>query len=631
MKKAFGLILINLLVLAVFTIGASRVVAEDSFRFIAWGDAQDQGTKLPVTSNQAATLNPAFSLFNGDFSGDGVILDPTGSDPDSMQAMTAALNGGAANNGMFDKTFLVRGNHDDHYANPADWQSYLTQANRPPVPGVTNYTGIDANSTYLIYSFDYENSRFIGIDITLSSAEIAWIDERLTDAEANHPELTHAFIFYHVPIYCISSHCECSAVNDARCISSATNSLISVLNRHPIVSATFHGHEHDFAWTHIDDTRITGVTHEFEQFVTSPSGAGSYDSHLKPRRVDYAAMTGTQGFASVDVNGADFTVSFYKKGTTTPVWSRTFSKSSPNPTPTGSPTPTVNRSAVPPPSPSPTATPCRVMTLSAQVSASTDDAEESVSSKSVDLTSTDLNLVTDVKQVQIVGMRFNNLNIPQGAAVIGAYLEFEVDKASDTATSLRIMGQAADDPTAFTSTSGNISSRPKTTAQVAWDNLPHWDTVNEKKRSPDISSIIQEIINRPGWVTGNSLVLLIDGSGTRIAEAYDGEIPAAPKLVVSYAVCPSPTPTPTPTYTPTETPTPTYTPTETATPTYTPTETPTPTYTPTETPTPTCTPTETATPTYTPTGTPAPSDILISVFLPLIDEWHDFIEHANSR
>jgi hypothetical protein len=46
--------------------------------------------------------------------------------------------------------------------------------------------------------------------------------------------------------------------------------------------------------------------------------------------------------------------------------------------------------------------------------------------------------------------------------------------------------------------------------------------------------VIQEIVNRPGWASGNSLVLLITGSGTRTAEAYDGDPSGAPLLKVTY-------------------------------------------------------------------------------------------------
>jgi hypothetical protein len=48
--------------------------------------------------------------------------------------------------------------------------------------------------------------------------------------------------------------------------------------------------------------------------------------------------------------------------------------------------------------------------------------------------------------------------------------------------------------------------------------------------------VIQEIVDRTGWSSGNSLVVIITGSGNRIAESFDGDSgAAAPLLQVAYA------------------------------------------------------------------------------------------------
>ena len=46
--------------------------------------------------------------------------------------------------------------------------------------------------------------------------------------------------------------------------------------------------------------------------------------------------------------------------------------------------------------------------------------------------------------------------------------------------------------------------------------------------------MIQEIVNRPGWLEGNALAILITGSGRRTAEAFDGAAGGAPLLHVRY-------------------------------------------------------------------------------------------------
>jgi K319L-like, PKD domain/Calcineurin-like phosphoesterase len=171
--------------------------------------------------------------------------------------------------------------------------------------------------------------------------------------------------------------------------------------------------------------------------------------------------------------------------------------------------------------------------LNIPVAASADDAEESVSG-SVSKSSSDLELVVDGSP-QTVGLRFANVQIPPGASISDAYVQFEVDEVTTGAVSLSIQGQAADNPTTFSSSAGNISSRPRTIASVGWV-PPAWPTVQihgPDQRTPDISSIIREIIARPGWAAGNALAVIITGSGNRTAEAFDGTF--APVLHVTYS------------------------------------------------------------------------------------------------
>jgi hypothetical protein len=172
--------------------------------------------------------------------------------------------------------------------------------------------------------------------------------------------------------------------------------------------------------------------------------------------------------------------------------------------------------------------------LEIRVTASSDDAEERASGR-VKRTSTDLELVFD-KSEQTVGMRFKDINIPRGAEIADAYVQFQVDETSSRTTSLSIAGEASDNAPRFTSSKGNISSRSLTNASVAWSPAP-WTTVGEAgpdQRTPNIAVIIGEIVERPGWSSGNSLVIIVTGSGKRVAESFDGVSSAAPLLHVEY-------------------------------------------------------------------------------------------------
>ena len=171
-----------------------------------------------------------------------------------------------------------------------------------------------------------------------------------------------------------------------------------------------------------------------------------------------------------------------------------------------------------------------------RVAASSDDAEERASG-GMRLTSSDLDLVYHGSN-QTVGMRFNGVDIPQGATIVNAYLQFQVEETTSEATSLSIGGEAIDNAATFTSSAGDISSRARTAAAVTWSPVA-WATVGEAgpdQRTPNIAPVIQEIVNRPGWTSGNSLVIVITGTGERVAESYDGVSAGAPLLHVEYSL-----------------------------------------------------------------------------------------------
>jgi hypothetical protein len=175
-------------------------------------------------------------------------------------------------------------------------------------------------------------------------------------------------------------------------------------------------------------------------------------------------------------------------------------------------------------------------TIEVRVNASSDDAEERPSG-SVKLTSSDLELTQDKTNQQVVGIRFTGLNIPPGASIQNAYLQFQADETGSDPTSLAIYAQAVDDATTFTSTYGDISSRTTTSASVPWSPEP-WTTRGEagpNQRTPNIATVIQEIVSRPGWSGGNALAVIITGTGKRTAESFNGVPSAAPMLHVEYS------------------------------------------------------------------------------------------------
>ena len=173
-------------------------------------------------------------------------------------------------------------------------------------------------------------------------------------------------------------------------------------------------------------------------------------------------------------------------------------------------------------------------TLETRIAAGADDVEESATG-SYYATSSDLELVYDGSN-QKVGLRFPGLTIPAGATVTKAYVQFEADEVQSEATSLTVRAQSADNAAAFTS-STKPSTRTLGTAAATWTPAA-WTLVGEagaNQRTPDLSSVLREVVGRPGWASGNALALVITGTGHRTARAYDGKPAGAALLHVEYA------------------------------------------------------------------------------------------------
>jgi len=55
------------------------------------------------------------------------------------------------------------------------------------------------------------------------------------------------------------------------------------------------------------------------------------------------------------------------------------------------------------------------------------------------------------------------------------------------------------------------------------------------QQTPDLKTVVQEIIGHPGWQSGNPLTFLINGTGTRNAYSFERSPAHAPLLVIEYS------------------------------------------------------------------------------------------------
>ncbi|MGZ4149256.1 MAG: Ig-like domain-containing protein, partial [Actinomycetota bacterium] len=172
-----------------------------------------------------------------------------------------------------------------------------------------------------------------------------------------------------------------------------------------------------------------------------------------------------------------------------------------------------------------------------KIAAYTDDVEQ-FADGTVGKSSADLDMMNDGTTVQAaVGLRFTNVAIPQGATITDAWVQFWPNEKRSDATTLYVQADASDNSAAM-STKNPLTTRTLTSAKVTWV-PPAWTTLDvpgPEAQTPDIASVVQEIVSRGGWVSGNALGIIITGSGRRVAEAYDANPSWAPLLHVDYTV-----------------------------------------------------------------------------------------------
>ncbi|MCU0564963.1 MAG: hypothetical protein MUE48_13760 [Desulfobacterales bacterium] len=117
------------------------------------------------------------------------------------------------------------------------------------------------------------------------------------------------------------------------------------------------------------------------------------------------------------------------------------------------------------------------------------------------------------------GVRFAGVTIPQGSTVNSATLRLTIPAGGSDDMFATIWGHATDNAADFAlannpyilSQVAEPSGRPRTTANAPFALLD----MGTGARDFAVTSIVQEIVSRPGWTSGNALALLmIPGVGT---------------------------------------------------------------------------------------------------------------------
>lgn len=152
-------------------------------------------------------------------------------------------------------------------------------------------------------------------------------------------------------------------------------------------------------------------------------------------------------------------------------------------------------------------------TLNIPIAAGTDDATEASNGL---VTTTGFNLGNDLDATtEWVGLRFRNVTIPKGSIINSASISVVPTGSTTDEPLVTMYGEDIDDAPAFVNgTTNTISSRTRTTASVVWSSTNLGAPSPPRYSSPSLTTIIQEIVDRVGWASGNALNILIQGGSS---------------------------------------------------------------------------------------------------------------------
>ncbi len=145
------------------------------------------------------------------------------------------------------------------------------------------------------------------------------------------------------------------------------------------------------------------------------------------------------------------------------------------------------------------------------------------------------------------GMRSGNVPIPPGATITSAVMTFTslFPQSSSNVVELDIMLQQADDPPDWTVCDAWARA---VAAIAAGATLTNWVVDGNEwcnqclADSPDFAAGIQQIIDRPGWASGQAMMALFADDGDSVnsftAESFERDPADAPLLTIDYTEIP---------------------------------------------------------------------------------------------
>ena len=138
------------------------------------------------------------------------------------------------------------------------------------------------------------------------------------------------------------------------------------------------------------------------------------------------------------------------------------------------------------------------------------------------------------------GVRFQDVKIWRGADVLSATIDFHSLGNDDGDADFTVAGHLVFNSPTFPTGSGTNDPFDRldelTTATVDWSDAEEWGQ-NDRHFTPDLSAIVEEIVDQPGWNAGNAMTFIFTGTdgSFRRAATYNNNSTRAAILRVELA------------------------------------------------------------------------------------------------
>ena len=164
--------------------------------------------------------------------------------------------------------------------------------------------------------------------------------------------------------------------------------------------------------------------------------------------------------------------------------------------------------------------------VTARIASASDDFESNKAAAS-----RDLEFGRDGRGEQSVGLRFKGIELDKDAEIKAAYFVFKAAETSKGAAHFEIGIEATTATETYTRADAP-DDRSYLAEDVDW--TPGAWTAGRTYRSADVSALIEKVIDEDGLDALDALAFRINGSGERVAEAFESRN-GAPEIVIEYA------------------------------------------------------------------------------------------------